>query len=273
MTAANNRLGLRSGPDTLAMEIRRVVIERSYEAHVGHIGSALSTAEILAVLFGSVLRGEPGDRNRDRFVLSKGHAALALYGALRLTGRLPQSLLETFGSDGSLLGVHPEPTIDGVDFGTGSLGQGLAIGAGTAMAARMQGRPSRSFVLLSDGELNEGAVWESVMFAAHHKLSNLIAVVDLNGQQAFGATSEVLNIPDLGSAFAAFGWDVRHADGHDERALTDALDVTVSVGRPRVVIATTVFGRGVSFMEGQLEWHYLPLNDEQYAQAIAELQR
>ncbi len=135
----------------------------------------------------------------------------------------------------------------------------------------MQGRESRAFVVMSDAELNEGAVWETAEFAGHHRLRNLVAVVDLNGQQAFGRTADVLSIPDPGGAFAAFGWDVVTVDGHDEDALVGALDVTDRDGPPRVVLAKTVFGRGISFMERELKWHYLPLDDEQYARAMAEL--
>ena len=271
MTLADHEVAGRPSSQGLAGGIRRLVIEHSHRAGVGHIGSSLSIADILSALYGSVLRGRPGDSDRDRFVLSKGHAALALFAALVLTDRLEASVLDTFGTPGSPLGVHPEPAVAGVDFGTGSLGQGLAVGAGAALAARMQARPSRSFVLLSDGELNEGAVWETVQFAAHHRLRNLVAVVDLNGQQAFGATAEVVAIPDLGGAFAAFGWEVERVDGHDEGALAGALDVDETVGAPRVVLATTVFGRGVSFMERQLKWHYLPMDDDQYATAMEEL--
>ncbi len=256
---------------TMARDIRRLVIEHSYRAHVGHIGSSLSIAEILAALYGSVLHGRPDDQDRDRVVLSKGHAGLGLFAALVLSGRLDLAELESFGTDGSRLGVHPEPGVPGVDFGTGSLGQGLSVGAGAALAARMQGRASRAFVVMSDAELNEGAVWETAQFAGHHRLGNLVAVIDLNGQQAFGTTAEVLSIRDPGAAFSAFGWDVEHVDGHDEAALVAALDVTGQAGPPRVVIAKTIFGRGVSFMERQLKWHYLPLDDEQYARALAEL--
>jgi transketolase len=270
ITASNDPTGPPRS-ESLATAIRSVIIERSYTAKVGHIGSALSVADILAVLYGSVLRTGLEYRDRDRFVLSKGHAALGLYAALVLTGRLDPAALESFGSAGSALGVHPEPAVTGVDFGTGSLGQGLAVGAGAALAARMQGRASRSFVLMSDGELNEGSVWETAMFAAHHELRNLVAVVDVNGQQAFGATAEVLKIHDFAGAFAAFGWEVVGVDGHDACALEEAMDVTALRGSPRVVLAKTVFARGVSFMEGQLKWHYLPLNDEQYERARAEL--
>ena len=218
---------------TIAREIRRLVIEHSYRAHVGHIGSSLSIAEILAALYGSVLKGPPGEPDRDRLVLSKGHAALGLFAALVLSGRLDGSELDSFGNPGSRLGVHPEPGVPGVDFGTGSLGQGLSIGAGVALAARLLGRPSRAFVVLSDAELNEGSVWESAQFAGHHRLRNLVAVVDLNGQQAFGNTADVLAIKDPAAAFAAFGWEVVRVDGHDERALADALDVADHEGPPR----------------------------------------
>lgn len=255
----------------LARRIRSLVIEHSYRAHVGHIGSSLSVAEILGALYGSVIRGEPTDPTRDRVILSKGHAALGLFAALTLTGRLDPDELDTFCRPGSRLGVHPEPSVPGVDFGTGSLGQGLSIGAGSALAARMQGRDSRVFVMLSDAELNEGAVWEAVQFAAHHRLGNLVAIVDLNGQQAFGYTSEVLAIPDLGGVFTSFGWEVVRVDGHDEGALAEAFDVTGRQGPPRVVLAETVFGRGVSFMERELKWHYLPLDEEQYHLALEEL--
>jgi transketolase len=257
--------------DVMARDIRRLVIEHSYRAHVGHIGSSLSIADILAALYGSVLTGRPADTERDRLVLSKGHAALALFAALALTDRLDFSELETFGTNGTRLGVHPEPSVPGVDFGTGSLGQGLSIGAGAALAARMRSSAARAFVVLSDGELNEGSVWETAQFAGHHQLRNLIAVVDMNGQQAFGNTAEVLSIRDPGAAFAAFGWDVEHVDGHDVRALADALDVRGTDGPPRVVLAKTVFGRGVSFMERQLKWHYLPLDADQRDIALAEL--
>jgi transketolase len=256
----------------MATAVRRLVIEHSHRAHVGHIGSSLSITEILVALYGGVLEGRPDDVDRDRVVLSKGHAALALFAALALTGRLDPAELDTFGTPGARLGVHPEPGLPGVDFGTGSLGHGLPIGTGAALAARMQGRSSRAFVVISDAELNEGSVWEAAQFAGHHQLRNLVAVVDLNGQQAFGATADIIGIPDPGQAFAAFGWEVVEVDGHDVVALIDALDVTDRTGPPRVVLAKTIFGRGVSFMERELKWHYLPMDDEQYERAMAELE-
>ncbi len=257
----------------LAHRVRRLVIEQSHRARVGHIGSALSVADIIAALFGGVLRGAAADPDRDRFILSKGHAALALYAALEATGCLDPGDIERFCEEGSALGSHPEHALPGVDFSTGSLGQGLSIGAGAALAARMQGSDRRVYVLLSDAECNEGSVWEAVMFAAHHRLHNLRAVVDVNGQQALGRTCEVLDLEPLGDRFAAFGWDVEEVDGHDVGALAEALGGHRPEGPPRMVLARTTFGRGVSYMESELQWHYWPMDEDQYAQALAELAR
>ena len=257
-----------------APAIRRIIIEESKRANVGHIGSALSIADTIAVLFDGVLQvPAPDDPVRDRFILSKGHAALALYAALYLKGILSRDQLQTYCADGSLLGVHPESNLNGVDFSTGSLGHGLAFGAGVALAAKMSKADYRAFVLVSDAECNEGSLWEAVMFAAHHRLSNLVAIVDDNGQQALGPTKDVLDLSPLGNKFRAFGWDVREVDGHNRKELGEALDkLCAATAVPGVVIAKTVCGKGVSFMEGKVEWHYLPLSDEQYAQAINELE-
>lgn len=255
----------------LARRVRQLVIEQSYRARVGHIGSALSVADILAALFGGTLRGDPGDGERDRFILSKGHAALALYAALFATGRLSAQQLESFCGEGSPLGVHPEHVLEGIDFSTGSLGHGLSIGAGAALGARLQGSARRTYVLLSDAECNEGSLWEAVMFGAHHRLDSLCAVIDVNGQQALGKTRDVLDLEPLGERFAAFGWRVLEVDGHDVDALSDAFAAPTEDGAPAVVLARTTFGRGVSYMERELQWHYWPMNDEQYAQALADL--
>jgi transketolase len=250
-------------------ELRRSILEQAHRAGVGHIGSALSVVEILVALFGRVLRGEPGDADRDRFVLSKGHAALALYAALHAAGRLDREQLESYCGDGTLLGTHPEDALAGVDFSSGSLGHGLSIGAGAALAAQMQGLSRRAFVLVSDAECNEGSLWEAVMFAGHHRLGNLVAVVDANGQQALGYTREVLDLEPLAGRFEAFGWEAVEVDGHDVDALASALD---RVGeRPQVVVARTTFGKGVSYMEGLVKWHYWPMSDADYEQALAEV--
>jgi transketolase len=259
--------------DALAREIRRVVLEQSHRAGVGHIGSALCVADVVAVLYGDVLAAlDPDDRDRDRVVLSKGHAVLAVYAALHQRGWIDDATLDTFCGDDSLLGVHPDFALTGVDFSTGSLGQGLSFAAGAALGARMQGSDRKAFALLSDAECNEGALWEAAMFAAHHRLSNLIAVVDLNGQQALGATAAVLSLEPLAERWRAFGWDVHEVDGHDTAALARTLHgLATDAGPPHVLVARTVFGKGVSFMEGQLGWHYWPLTDDQFHQARDEV--
>jgi transketolase len=256
-------------------EIRRIVLEQSKRAHVGHIGCALSVADIIAGLYGGILRvPDPADRDRDRFILSKGHAALALYAALFLKGWIDGEALDSFCGDGSLLGVHPECALRGVDFSTGSLGHGLSMGLGAALAARMQGSTRRVFVLISDAECNEGSTWEAIMFAAHHRLSNLTAIIDLNGQQALGYTKDVLNLTDMPARWRAFGWDVREIDGHDMAALTEALGERSGAALPpRVIIARTVFGKGVSFMENQIKWHYWPMSDGEYEEAMREIEQ
>jgi transketolase len=266
---------MKSALEISPQEIRKIIIEESKRANVGHIGSALSIADILAALFQGVLHGcGTDDPGRDRFILSKGHAALALYAALYLKSILTRDQLQTYCCDGSFLGVHPEHRLDGIDFSTGSLGHGLAIGSGVALASRLSGIYYRCFVLVSDAECNEGSLWESVMFAAHHKLSNLIAIVDNNGQQAFGKTKEVIDLEPLGEKWRAFGWEVHQVEGHNAGDLTrtfQALDTRN--GSPKVLIADTICGKGVSFMEGKVEWHYLPLSDDQYIQALNEIER
>jgi transketolase len=259
--------------DELARAIRRTVVDESMRAGVGHIGSALSIADILAALYGGALRiGEAAEADRDRFVLSKGHAALALYAALAVTGRIDPALLASYCGEGSMLGAHPEHVLPGVDFSTGSLGQGLSIAAGAALAARRQGSARRVFALLSDAECNEGSVWEAAMFAGHHRLANLVAIVDVNGQQALGYTREVLDQQAAPQRWRAFGWDVHEVDGHD----VDGLGATIAAletqaGPPHVLLARTTFGKGVSFMESRIEWHYLPLDEALHRQARAEI--
>ncbi len=258
----------------LSYQIRRIILEQSKRANVGHIGSNLSIADIIAAMYENVLRiRSPDDPERDRFILSKGHAALALYAALFLKGFLTEELLNTFCEDGSVLGVHPDHALNGVDFSTGSLGHGLALGAGAALAARLRRSSRRVFVLVSDAECNEGSLWETVMFAAHHYLSNLIAIVDLNGQQAFGYTKEVLNLSPMAERWRAFGWDVQEVDGHDVEELTRTISgFDTTQGAPHVLIASTVFGKGVSFMQSQIKWHYWPMSDEEYRQALIEIE-
>ena len=257
--------------------IRRIILEQAKRAHVGHIGSALSVADIMAVLFSGrvdTVAPEAGKSGpRDRFVLSKGHAALALYAALHLQGKLDQAVLDTYCGDGGFLGVHPEKELEGVEFSSGSLGQGLSVGCGAALAKRLKGEAGRVRVLLSDAEMNEGSTWEAIMFAAHRKLDNLDVIVDVNGQQALGMTKDVLDLTPLEPRWQSFGWEVRQADGHDERALSAGLDMMAKgSGKPQVLLAKTVSGKGVGFMESRIKWHYWPLSDSDYATAMAEVE-
>lgn len=254
--------------------IRRTIIEQSKRAEIGHIGSCLSVADALAALYGSALRLDSlDDRNRDRFIMSKGHAALALYAALYEAGWLSADDLDTYCADGSAVAGHPEHVLPGIELSTGSLGHGLSAGAGMALAARLQHRESRVFVLMSDAECNEGSVWEAVMFAKQHNLGNLVAVVDVNGQQALGKTRDVIDLEPLGDRWRAFGWQVRELDGHDPDQLAEVLDGPAGLAdsAPHAVLLRTTFGKGVSFMENELQWHYWPMSDANYEQALSEL--
>lgn len=253
-------------------DIRRIVLRESRRANVGHIGSSLSIADILAALYGEIMHvPDPDDADRDRFVLSKGHAALALYAAFALRGWISDADLATYCGDDSRLGVHPERSLVGVDFCTGSLGQGLSMAAGAALAARLAGSDRRVFALISDAELNEGSTWEAVMFAAHHRLSNLHVFVDLNGQQALGYTADVMAIPNVAERFRTFGWHAVDVDGHDGIAMTTAVRDGASQPLPHVFVAHTTFGKGVSYMQGLIKWHYMPMSADEYAQAMSEV--
>ena len=259
----------------IADSIRCTIIEQSKRANVGHIGSALSIADILATLFAGPLADvDPDDPDRDRLVLSKGHAVLALYGALHACGRLSEAQLNTYCGDGSQLAGHPEHVLRGIDFSTGSLGHGLSVGAGSALAGRLQGSRRLTFVVMSDAECNEGSVWEAAMFAAQHRMSRLVAIVDVNGQQALGYTRDVLDLEPLSARWKSFGWDVHEVDGHDRDLLGDTVQgLEMESGAPHVVLARTTFGKGVRFMENRIEWHYLPQTDAEYVRAMGELAR
>jgi transketolase len=264
---------LTNNPVRVAGDIRQLVIEQSKRANIGHIGSSLSIADIMACLFAGPLSDrDPDDPDRDRFVLSKGHAALAYYAALRACGRLTAEQLDTFCTDGTEVAGHPEHVLADVDFSTGSLGHGLSLSSGAALAARMQRSSRRVFTVMSDAECNEGSVWEAAMFAAHHRLSNLTAIIDVNGQQALGFTRDVLDLEPLGDRWRSFGWEVQEVDGHDVAALQNAVERAAhGSDRPQMILARTVFGRGISFMESRIEWHYLPMSDDEYGKAVREL--
>jgi transketolase len=257
----------------LCTAMRRWIVERSCESQVGHIGSALSIVEIMAVLWTRIMR-DPATKepDRDRFILAKGHAALCLYAVMRGMGLLDDEALQTYCKDGSILGAHPERGLAGVEVATGSLGQGLSVGCGLAYALRARNSPARVFVVVSDAECNEGQVWEAIMFAAHQRLDNLIVVVDVNGMQAMGRTADILDLSPMGPRWRAFGWHDQEVDGHDTEALFTALTSGMGERRgPAVVLARTVAGKGVSFMEDQLAWHYRNIEPQLARRALFEI--
>lgn len=235
-------------------------------AHVGHIGSALSIVELIVAAQTLIIDEKRGDS----FILSKGHAALALFAMMYLQGKISEETLNTYCAEGTLLGVHPEHGLEGIEFSTGSLGHGLSYGCGLALAKQRKAQDAKVVVLMSDAECNEGSVWEAAMFAAQHKLSNLLLVIDNNGQQALGKTKEILDLSPLSEKWSAFGWTAHTVPGHSFLDLDQSMR-SISADAPTVVVAQTIFGRGVSFMESSLRWHYMPLSDAEYQQALAEV--
>ena len=260
----------------LAWRLRRHTLEMTSRAGSSHVGTNFSMAEILSVLYSGVLRVDPARPDwpeRDRFVVSKGHGAAAVYAVLAERGFFPLGELDTFYLNGSRLAGHVTKTVPGVELSTGSLGHGLSVATGMALAAKRDGREFRAVCLLSDGELDEGSNWEPILFAPQHGLDNLVAVVDYNKIQSLGSVSEVMELEPLADKWRAFRWAVREVDGHDVQALWSALStVPAETGRPTVVIAHTVKGKGVSFMEHQLLWHYRVPRDAELERALAELE-
>ncbi len=265
--------------DVKANEIRKDIISMIANAGSGHPGGSLSCADILgALFFGGVMNFDPKNpslETRDRFVMAKGHAAPALYATLAHAGYFPRKELQTLRKLGSRLQGHPDMNlVPGVEVSTGSLGQGLSISAGMCCGLRLQNNPARVFVLLGDGETQEGQVWEAAMFAAHQHLDNVIAIIDHNHLQIDGAVDQVCSPEDIGEKFAAFGWNVHHVNGHASDELVSVLLQAKAANnkKPQVIIAETVKGKGVSFMEGQANWHGCAPNAEQAAQALEELE-
>ena len=244
------------------------ILELYKMANAGHIGSSLSCLEILVDLcFGRM-------EENDVLVLSKGHAAAALYTTLSLSDRLPETELSTFYKDGTVLSAHPpcSGAIRAIPFGTGSLGHGLGLACGIAFSCRFTGKSFKVFAVLSDGDCNEGSTWEAVLFASQQKLSTLTVVVDLNGVQGIGYTKNILNLEPIVDKWTSFGFTVAVAeDGNDFRSLSRAHKAVKNSAAPRCIIARTVKGHGISYMENRVEWHYLPMKDEHYAQALSEL--
>lgn len=259
----------------LARQMRMRVIEISHRSRSAHLGSALSCIDILVAAYFGGLRldpSRPDDPGRDRLILSKGHAAMALYSVLARRGYFPDGLLDDYGAAGGRFQEHPAFGVPGVDMATGSLGHGLPVASGMALAGRLQGRDYRVCVVMSDGECNEGTVWEAALFAASMKLGNILAFVDYNKWQATGRSDEILGLPNLRDKWLAFGWDVCEIDGHDWEALLAVFARPFEqTGNPRMIVAHTVKGSGVSFMEDDNNWHYRVPNEEEVARARREL--
>jgi transketolase len=262
--------------EEIARTIRCHVVRTISEAGVGHPGGSLSEADILTALYFHVMRVDPQHpdwEDRDRFVLSKGHGAAGLYATLAERGYFSPELLKTFGRINSCLQVHPDMhMVPGIEISTGALGQGLSVALGIAMAARLGGKAFRVYCLIGDGESQEGQVWEAAEAAAHYKVDNLTVILDYNRVQLMGPVSEVMEIAPLADKWRSFNWAVMEIDGHEIRQIIGALEVAKEVkGKPCILIAHTVKGKGVSYMEGQAAWHGKPPNEEQLAQALTEL--
>ncbi len=258
-----------------ARRIRVKALHMVKRARSSHIGSALSIAELLATLYGRVLRVSPGSvdsPDRDRFILSKGHGCTALYAALSARGFFPEEWLDTFGLNGTKLPGHATTGIPGIEVSTGSLGHGLSLACGMALAGHRDRRDYRVFCLLSDGECDEGSTWEGVQFAPHHRLDNLVAIIDYNKIQSLGHTKDILDLEPFAAKWEAFRWSVREIDGHDiAEILATQQAVPFEAGKPSCVIAHTVKGKGVSFMEDKVLWHYRCPDDDEMRQALEEL--
>lgn len=254
----------------LAKKCRQTVLKMHKEAQAGHIGAAFSCLDILVYLYFQQME------KRDRFILSKGHAATALYAVLAQAGIISKKDLKTFHQDGTHLAAHPPCSgeVAGITFGTGSLGHGLSLATGLALSTRFSKKKFQVYCLISEGDINEGSTWEAILFAAQHQLNNLTVIVDYNGLQAFGRSEEVLSLHPLADKWRAFNFDVFEVlDGHDFNQLHRAFIASElnSSDRPKCIIAKTVKGKGISYMEDKLEWHYLSMDDDQFKEASKQI--
>lgn len=259
-----------------ALEVRRLIIRSLNAAGSGHPGGSLSSADIVTALYFEEMNIDPKDprmKGRDRFIFSKGHAGPAQYAALAVRGFYPEEDLMSLRKLGSDFQGHPNmDLVPGVEMSTGSLGQGFSVACGMAQAARLDGEDYRVYTILGDGELQEGLVWEAAMSASHYGLDNLLAIVDHNGLQIDGKNDDVMTVTPIGEKFAAFGWNVIGIDGHDYEQILDAFaKARECKGKPTVIVAETIKGKGVSFMEGQAGWHGKAPNDEETAIALEDL--
>jgi len=259
--------------EQISAQLRFNIIEMSHKAHSAHLGSCLSCVDILTALYFNILNVDPSNPEmpeRDIFILSKGHAAMALYSVLAARGFFNSELLKDYNQDGGVLAEHPPASgLAGVEAATGSLGHGLPISTGQALAIKLKHTPQRVFCLLSDGETNEGSVWEAALFASAQKLNNLICFIDYNKWQATGRSDEVLNVTAHADKWSSFGWDVECIDGHDCQQIISAANSPSE--KPKMIMADTVKGRGVSFMEDDNNWHYRVPNLEEIQKAKQEL--
>ena len=261
----------------LARRVRLHALRMTNLGGTAHIGSVFSMADLLAVLYGRILRVDPerpGWSERDRFVLSKGHAGAGVYAVLAECGFFDIAVLDSYGKDGSILSGHvSHKDVPGVELSTGSLGHGLPVATGMALAGRRAGKAHRVVCLLSDGECDEGSNWEAIMFATHHRLSNLVAVVDYNKIQSLASVASTLGLEPFGDKWRSFGWAVREVDGHDHAAIQATFEsLPFEAERPSCVIAHTIKGKGVSFMENSVLWHYRTARGEEYEAAKRELE-
>lgn len=257
--------------------IRKSTLEMVHMANSSHVGSCFSMADVVAVLYADLLRLNPAEPNwpeRDRFILSKGHACAVIYAALAERGFFPKSDLERYGADFSVMMAHISHKVPGVEFSTGSLGHGLPFALGKALAGKLAGRCGRVFVCLGDGEMDEGSNWEALLFAAHHRLDNLVAIIDANNLQSLATIQETLALEPLGVKIKAFGCGYAEIDGHDHRQILETLSaLPLSPDKPNVVVARTIKGKGVGFMENKVEWHYRSPNSELLLQALADVEK
>jgi transketolase len=258
-----------------ALDIRLLSLQMVHNANASHIGGVLSMTDILAVLYSRILNfniENPKWSNRDRFILSKGHCCVGVYASLAKVGFISLTELDTYAQDGSRLMSHISHKVPGVEFSTGSLGHGLSFAVGKALSAKLRAQKWNTYAILSDGELGEGSNWEAIMFAAHHKLDNLIAIIDYNKLQSLTTVDETLRIEPLADKFRSFGWNVREIDGHNHKELFESFQtIPWTKNMPSVIIAHTTKGKGVSFMENKVEWHYKSPNIDQLNEAFKEL--
>ena len=259
-----------------AKKLRQNILKMAYAGSTVHIGCAFSIVEILAVLYRShlnLVNSDPDDPLRDYLVLSKGHGVMAQYACMHDLGWLTDQDIQTYFHDGTVLKGLSDTHVKGLEVSSGSLGHGLSVGVGLALAAKRKQTNQRCFVIVGDGEINEGAIWEALLFATHFELANLLVIVDENGYQAMGTTEEVMRLGNIADKFRAFGFETREVDGHDQLALDQTIHELMHLNSkaPRAIVAHTVKGKGVSFMENDNRWHYTRLTDETYKSAIAEL--